>query len=786
MKLRLSVVIPALLILSSLISGTLLFWDQVGTARRNIEQEAFADTNITLTHLQNVLATQLAADNLEDAKLSLAVSALHPGMRTILLTDDGDVVMLAHRFIWVGNRATQVSAYDAAAARRVRQSNASTVAIDGERSLLSGYYPVTLRIQAGGSGANRIGVLFFEYDLAAQLARARHDAVVQALTYSGLMIAVATAVAILLHLLVSRRVRRLVAVSERFAGGDLDARAGLRGQDELAELGRAFDRMADQRRTAEATVVQLNRGLKSVLDAASEVSIVATDPDGVITLFNRGSERMLGYRAEEMVGRETPLRFHLAAEVEQRARELTDELDTPVSGFRTFVAKARTEGRELREWTYVRRDGTSIDVSLVVTAVRSERGDIAGYLGIAQDITERKRVEAEIRQLNAELEQRVQDRTRELAASEERMRLFFERQLVGMAITSPEKGWLKVNDKICEMLGYAADELARLTWAELTYPEDLAPDVAQFERLLKGEIDSYTLEQRFVRKDGSIVFTDLAVGCVRRADGRVDYVLALLEDITERKRAEESVRQLNAQLVERATMLEASNQELEWFSYSVSHDLRAPLRAVDGFSHMLLEKYAGKLDANGQHYLDVLRANAARMAQLIDDILSFSRMGRREMATVPIDMAKLVPEVFAELQAAAPNRRLTLVVGDLPPTRGDRAMIRQVVVNLLSNAVKFTAARPEAVIEAGCRSEAGEDRYYVKDNGAGFDMKYVDKLFSIFQRLHSTAEFEGTGIGLAIVKRIVTRHGGHVWAEGQVDVGATIHFALPHAAIPGE
>lgn len=275
MKVRLSVLIPLLLILSSLVSSTLLFWDEIRVARQNIEQEGFNDINVTLTHLQNMLDTQLAAGNFEDAKLSLAVSALHPGIKTLLFADDRDAVMLAHRFLWVGNRAVQVSAYDEETAQQVRRTRANSVSIDGQRSLLRGYYPVTLRIRSGGSGADRVGVLFAEYDLAPQLARSRYSAVIHALTYGSMMIAVVIVVAVLLHLLVSRRVRKIVAVSERFAAGDLDARVRLRGRDELAELGHAFDHMASQRRRSEEELRQYKDHLEEEVQQRTTELVLA-------------------------------------------------------------------------------------------------------------------------------------------------------------------------------------------------------------------------------------------------------------------------------------------------------------------------------------------------------------------------------------------------------------------------------------------------------------------------------------------------------------------------------
>ena len=235
---------------------------------------------------------------------------------------------------------------------------------------------------------------------------------------------------------------------------------------------------------------------------------------------------------------------------------------------------------------------------------------------------------------------------------------------------------------------------------------------------------------------------------------------------------------------DRTAALELANRELEAFSYSVSHDLRAPLRAIDGFSRIVIEDYGDKLDDEGKRLLGVVRANTAHMGQLIDDILSFSRMARREIEATPIDMTRLVREVTDELQAALAGRTVRFEIAQLPPIRGDRAMIRQVLVNLLANAVKFTQPRDEAVIEVGCQVAEGENRYYVKDNGVGFDMHYAGKLFGVFERLHGKEQFEGTGIGLAIVKRIVVRHGGRVWGEAEVDQGAVFHFALPAGVAP--
>ena len=394
--------------------------------------------------------------------------------------------------------------------------------------------------------------------------------------------------------------------------------------------------------------------------------------------------------------------------------------------------------------------------------------------GLAWEMAERKRMEEQVR-----LSEQALAEAKAQQKSEERLRLFFERQLVGMGIASPRKRWLQVNDKLCEMTGYSREEMERLTWAEMTYPEDLESDAAQFELLLKGEIEGYTLEKRFVRKDGSIVFANLSVGCVRLAGGQLDYTLALLEDITERKRVEENIRNLNEVLRQRARALEIANKELESFSYLISHNLRTPLRAIAGFSGFLLDDYADKFDDEGKRLLNVVRNNTVRMGILIDDILKFIRTGRVEMKISEADMEELARGALEEAKLAAGAGNLQVDIGPLPPARGDISMLRQVFANLLSNAIKFSRPKQAPKIQVGGYIAGNEAVYFVKDNGVGFDMKYADKLFGVFERLHGVDEFEGTGIGLAIVKRIAGRHGGRAWAEGEPGEGATIYFALP-------
>lgn len=252
----------------------------------------------------------------------------------------------------------------------------------------------------------------------------------------------------------------------------------------------------------------------------------------------------------------------------------------------------------------------------------------------------------------------------------------------------------------------------------------------------------------------------------------------LQAEVAERQRAEAEIRQLNADLARRAAELEAANHELEAFSYSVSHDLRAPLRAIDGFARILMEEHAPELKGEARQHLQVVQTNVHRMADLIDDLLAFSRLGRQAVRKGPVPSTTLVRRCLEELRPEYEGRSVEFRVGELCDCEADLALLKQVWLNLLGNALKYTRGRPQALIEVGCRRDKGERVYFVRDNGVGFDMAYAGKLFGVFQRLHRADEYEGTGVGLAIVQRIVHRHGGRVWAEAAVDRGATFYFTL--------
>ncbi|MBI5822022.1 MAG: PAS domain S-box protein [Verrucomicrobia bacterium] len=366
-----------------------------------------------------------------------------------------------------------------------------------------------------------------------------------------------------------------------------------------------------------------------------------------------------------------------------------------------------------------------------------------------------------------------------LRVSEERYRTIMEQAADGVIMHDETGRIVEVNRKLCESLGYSREELLSKSIADID-PEAIRSGKHEFwDRVLAGE--QFTFESHHTRKDGALIPVEMTLSAAHLPLGPV--ILGLARNITKRKEAEEEIRKLNADLerrvVERTTALEAANQELEAFSYSVSHDLRAPLRAINGFARVLAEDHAKQLDEEGQRTVGVICAETKRMDELIDDLLAFSRMSSQEMQPAEVDMSALAQAAFDKCAAQEPGRKLQFKLHPLPPAQGDSILMREVWINLISNAIKYTRQRDVAVIEIGGRAEDDTLFYHVKDNGAGFNMRYVQKLFGVFQRLHTMEEFEGTGVGLALVQRIVVRHGGRVWAEGKVNEGATFHFALP-------
>ncbi|HJQ22926.1 MAG TPA: ATP-binding protein [Blastocatellia bacterium] len=364
-----------------------------------------------------------------------------------------------------------------------------------------------------------------------------------------------------------------------------------------------------------------------------------------------------------------------------------------------------------------------------------------------------------------------------LEASARKERAVVDNALDVICSVDGEGRFVKLNPACYRLWGYTPEELIGRRYIELVTPDDIEKTTAAAAAIMAGTPVT-DFENRCRHKDGSLVHILWSASWSKSEA----LTFAVARDITERKRAEEKVRRLNEKLERYASRLEAANQELESFSYSVSHDLRAPLRHINGFADLLDRHSAAALDDKGRHYLTTISDAARQMGHLIDDLLSFSRMGRAEMRESSVDLNRMVADVRKEMAGEAAGRQITWQVTALPAVKADPAMLRQVFANLMANAVKYTRGRAEARIEIGARNgRADEVIFYVRDNGAGFDPKYVDKLFGVFQRLHRADQFEGTGIGLATVRRIIQRHGGQTWAEGVVDGGATFYFSLPKA-----
>jgi PAS domain S-box-containing protein len=509
-----------------------------------------------------------------------------------------------------------------------------------------------------------------------------------------------------------------------------------------------------------ATSEKALRELADQKFALDQHAIVAvTDVQGTITYVNDKFCAISQYSVDELIGQN-----HRILNSGHHPKEFFQQMYHAIANGKVWHGEIKNRAK----------NGSFYWVDTTIVPTLSADGKPRQYVAIRADITERKLAERALKASFA---------TSERALKELADQKFALDQHAIVAVTDVQGTITYVNDKFCAISQYSADELIGQNHRILNsghHPKEFFQQM--YHAIANGEVWHGEIKNR--AQDGSFYWVDTTIVPTVSTDGKPQQYVAIRADISERKLVEEQVAKLNEDLekrvAERTAELEAANKELESFSYSVSHDLRAPLRHIGGFSKMLVEEYGSTLDPGAQHYLDRIQAGTQKMGQLVDELLNLARVGRHALQRQLTDLNALVADVISILEPDAAGRQVSWEIADLPAIECDAVLTKQIFQNLLANALKFTRTRAPAVITIDCRQDAeeGPPVFTIRDNGVGFSMKYQDKLFGVFQRLHRPEDFEGTGIGLATVQRIVQKHGGRVWAEGETEKGAAFHFTL--------
>ncbi|CAB1059374.1 diguanylate cyclase/phosphodiesterase (GGDEF & EAL domains) with PAS/PAC sensor(s) [Olavius sp. associated proteobacterium Delta 1] len=569
----------------------------------------------------------------------------------------------------------------------------------------------------------------------------------------------------------TKPIRELTQSSIEIAAGNLDTEINVASSDELGVLAQSFSTMRNSIRQAhdvlEQRVEERTAELKklSIAVEQSPASVVITDPQGTIEYVNSKFCEVTGYSAEEAIGRNPRI---------LRSGETPPEVYLEL--WKTITAGQEWRG-ELRN---KKKNGALYWESVSISPITAGDGSVQFYLAVKQDITEAKQMEESIREQEA------------------RFRGYFEHSQVGMAVTSPTKGWLEANDQLQKMLGYTLDELRQKNWAELTHPEDIEADVQQFERMLAGEIDDYTLDKRFIRKDEEIVYTNLTVACIRDKAGDVLNALASFQDITERKKMDDALHErikdldeaqsamlnMMEDLDEEKARAEEATRAKSDFLANMSHEIRTPMNAVIGMAHLALKT---ELTPKQHDYLSKIQSSANSLLGIINDILDFSKIeaGKLDMEAVEFDLAETLDNVANVITVKAQEKEDLEVLFNLDSQVpnflvGDSLRLNQILVNLGNNAIKFTE-HGEIVVttKVSERSDAKVTlQFSVRDTGIGMTEQQQAKLFQAFSQADTstTRKYGGTGLGLTISKRLVNMMGGEIWIESEPGQGTTFHF----------
>jgi PAS domain S-box-containing protein len=515
---------------------------------------------------------------------------------------------------------------------------------------------------------------------------------------------------------------------------------------------------------------------RALLDSAPDPMVIV-DAGAKICLVNARAESVFGYSREELIGQriETiiPQSFRPSMRSGANGADVAAETADTANDFEMY-------GR--------RKNGSRFPVEISLSPIETSEGTLIS--GAIRDVSERQRIQQDLKDANEFLEQRVDARTAELAKSNAVLLRSQERMNLAQSVAGMGSFEVEARTRRCTW-NTGMEELYGLpegtfdstveTWLGFVFPDDRSTALACLEKSLLGE-DGGPCEFRITRADGAVGWIRSRVRRQLNADGTFQRLVGVNLDITAAKNRENEIIALTATLEqrveERTIELSAANKELESFSYSVSHDLRAPLRHIDGFTRILSEEFADELPDDARTYLARILKATTDMGKLIEGLIKLAHLGRQELAVEKISTSELVKSVIADLPAADPQRNVEWRVEDLPSIKCDPDLMKAVLTNLISNALKFTRTRNPAVIEVGTNVAGDQTIFFVRDNGVGFDPAYADKLFGVFQRLHAKEKFEGTGIGLATVQRIIQRHGGKIWAEAAVDRGATFYFTL--------
>jgi PAS domain S-box-containing protein len=525
--------------------------------------------------------------------------------------------------------------------------------------------------------------------------------------------------------------------------------------DELLELRKRIAELEAsliKSKEIEKTLQKSEERFRQIVESSGEF-IWEVDIHGLYTYVNPIVEEILGYRPEELVGKKHFYDF-FHPDIRETFKKSAFEVFANKAVFRNFINPN------------IHKNGDTIILETSGLPVLDREGNLIGYRGSDRDITLHKKAEVALRESEERYKRiisAVTTYTYSVGVSE------------GVAVSTQHSvGCIQVT-------GYKPEdyESDSLLWYKMIFPDDKMIVENSIKEVLAGHEVS-PIEHRIFRRDGKVVWVRNTVVPFYDENGHLIRYDGMIEDITERKLAEEKIQRLNRKLEQKVFDLMEANIELEAFNRSVSHDLQTPLLVIGGYSSRFLKICGDKLDTDEIDMINAIQMSAQKMERIIKDLLLFSISGRKDIKLVKIDMGNLITKVLNEFKTLLGGRLIKFDVEVLPPVYGDIGLIKQVLINLLSNAIKFTRSKDMAVIEVGCKVEENENIYYVKDNGIGFDTNNIDKLFSPFYRLPEAKEIEGTGIGLSIVQRIINRHGGRVWAEGKVNEGASFYFSLPN------